>query len=125
MDEIDGEEVRKAQDVFRTHLEAYAYSLLYYDADNSVYYRFLLHPANTDTNEYTLFNVLLTKPFSIQVINEQFDVIGETDIFLGGVYQYFDSFAAKGKLFISNNNPTKPNASEDQISYSIFDLSKR
>ncbi len=100
------------------------YISIAYDPYRKVYYRFVKHPKK----EYDLkkqFNSL-NLPFSIMVLNEDLQVIGETEILNEPPrYIHFDYFINSEGLWISVNNPDNPEYDEDRLVFQLFKLEER
>ncbi|AEI49635.1 DUF4221 family protein [Runella slithyformis] len=113
---------------FKASIDAYksthAYFLLKYDKFRKLFYRFVLFPTEEKTNNYSLENLVLMKPFSVQIFNEKFELIGETEIFKANTFNFVDCFVSREGLLISNNHPKNPKTNEDFLSYSLFAISK-
>jgi hypothetical protein len=102
----------------------HAFFLIKYDKYRDIYYRFVLCPTDEKTNNYSLENMTLMKPFAIQIFNRKFELIGETDIFKAKEYNFVDSFVSKDGLYISNNHPDNLKMNENFLSYTLFSIAK-
>ena len=67
-------------------------------------------------------SMVLMKPFAIQIFNNKFELIGETDIFKAKKYNFVDCFVSKDGLYVSNNHPDNLKMNEDLLSYTLFSI---
>lgn len=97
-------------------LQTTMYKHIIYDKFRDIYYRFALHPIDDVGNKWEH-----GKPFSIIILDKNFQIIGESDIFKEkGIYYYTNFFVAPEGLYISNNHEDNPNLKEDLISFKLF-----
>ena len=121
---------RKEEDMFtgaKRYFEIACYGNMYYDKYRKVYYRMAYPETNLD-NDKNVNYVRLTssgrKKFSIIVMDEHFNIIGET---LFPEYQYCPTvlFIHKDGLYICDNHPMEAGFNEDVLSFSCFELVKK
>lgn len=101
------------------------YSNLIYDKYRNVYYRFVFPKVELPTNEKNyaeIWQMGRTK-FSIIILNDQFEVIGET-LFPENVYASTQYFIRKDGLYLSTSFPKNPNFDENTLSFQRIELVK-
>lgn len=111
----------------KREFETANYGNMYYDKYRKVYYRMAYPEINLDNNKdinYVKLTCLGRIKFSIIIMDEHFNIIGET---LFPEYQYCPSvlFVHKDGLYICNNNPMEVDFNEDILSFSCFELVKK
>ncbi|SFP50503.1 protein of unknown function [Pseudarcicella hirudinis] len=87
-------------------------------------YRFVAHHTDEWKKSGNLNDVLIYKPFSIQIFDGDLNFLDETEIFSKQSFDFIDAFVGKKGLYISNNHQANPNIDENYLSYSIFSLKK-
>jgi len=99
-----------------------SYKKLIYDQYKNLIYRIVALPAEPyDADGFK--TEIRDKPFSIQIIDSSFRLIGEVD-FPAKTYDYRNTFASKKGLLISLNNENNPSLEEDKLKLAVFQLSK-
>jgi len=104
------------------------YGNLLYDKYRKVFYRFC-HLKDEITTEADFSRncrnnfIMCHAEFSIQVIDSEFNVIGET-LFPRGKYAPMISFVNKDGLWISENNYEKEDMSEDWLVFRCFKINE-
>ena len=93
-----------------------------YDKYRDVYYRFAEMPYKLAPNE-SPYDEPKGKEFSVIVLNEDFEIIGETK-FPGKKYFYKMSFVGKEGLYISENNLENPQFDENKLVFTCFKIKK-
>lgn len=96
------------------------YALMRYDPYRDLIYRVVLHPAEPYDQQGNMIDAL-NKPFSIQVIDENFNLIGEQP-FPGNTYDIFNIIAVPQGLLISTSNNKNPALQEDQLQFVLFEV---
>lgn len=104
--------------IYRQNYEGTFYYRILYDKYRKVYYRIILLPMEAPKNILN-HNTFQAKPFSIQVFDTAFNIIGET-LFSKDRFKSNDYFIGKKGLYISNNNAENPDYNEDSLNYSIY-----
>ena len=121
---------KRNEDMFagiRREFETANYGNLYYDKYRKVYYRMAYPEINLDNNKsvnYMRLTCLGRIKFSIIIMDEHFNIIGET---LFPEYQYCPTvlFVHKDGLYICNNHPMEAGFDENVLSFSCFELVKK
>ena len=93
-----------------------------YDKYRDVYYRFAEMPYKLAPNE-SPYDEPKGKEFSVIVLNEDFEIIGETK-FPGKKYFYKMSFVGREGLYISENNLENPQFDENKLVFTCFKIKK-
>jgi len=98
---------------------------LIYDKYRNVYYRFVFPKVDLPTNEtdYAEIWQMGRTKFSIIILNDQFEVIGET-LFPENVYVSTQYFIRKEGLYIGTSFPKNPNFDENTLSFQRIELVK-
>ena len=91
-----------------------------YDKYRDVYYRFAEMPYKLAPNE-SPYDAPKGKEFSVIVLNEDFEIIGETK-FPGKKYFYKMSFVGRDGLYISENNLENPQFDENKLVFTCFKI---
>lgn len=112
------------KEVYQSESDNFEYRYIVYDGYRNVYYRFLLHPVEYDVNRYNAQKTLLSKSFSIQVLDENFKTIGYQE-FQSNKFCVMDYFVGKDGLYLSTNNPENPETDENFLKYSLLKLVKK
>ena len=101
-----------------------AYGNIMYDSYNKVYYRVVYVPQeiDRDINPISLIRSG-RKQFSIIILDEQFNVIGE-HLFPPYMYNPKLCFITGGKLYISTSHIMNPNYSDDILEFQMIELVK-
>lgn len=105
----------------RALLDLPLYFFIRYDPYRRVYYRFVLHPHEDESVLGDINRIFVEKPFSIIILNEKFEKIGET-MMPQNKYYTVDNFVGRQGLYISNNHPDNPGIDEDKLSYTLLKL---
>ena len=100
--------------------EAPMYWHIMYDKYRDVYYRFAEMPYKLAPNE-SPYDEPKGKEFSVIVLNEDFEIIGETK-FPGKKYFYKMSFVGREGLYISENNLENPQFDENKLVFTCFKI---
>jgi hypothetical protein len=111
-------------EMFKIYAENCSYVKILTDKYNDRIYRIIAHPIDKWKNSGNMNDVLISKPFSIQVFDTDLTFLGESGIFPKNSFDAIDSFVAEKGLYISNNHPSNPKVDEEHLSYSIFTLKK-
>lgn len=99
-----------------------SYKKLIYDQYRNLIYRIVTLPAEPyDVEGFK--TEIKDKPFSVQIIDSAFNLIGEVD-FPGKTYDYYNTFASKNGLLISLNNENNPILEENILKLALFKLTK-
>lgn len=97
------------------------YETLEFDPFRKVFIRFALHAHTLDpsvpVNEYRNYS----GPFSIQVLDENLNLISEKS-FEKNKYHPFDFFIAKEGIYISLSHPLNPNNKEDEFAFELIEF---
>jgi len=101
-------------------VERMFYGAVLHDPFRRVYYRMVLHGLPYKNPDGSI-NRLEDKPFSVLVMDEQFNVLGE-QLFEGGRYAFRCWFVHPDGLFISNANNRNPDLREDWLDFTCFEL---
>lgn len=101
------------------------YSNLIYDKYRNVYYRFAFPKVELPATEkdYTEIWQMGRTKFSIIILNDKFEVIGET-LFPENVYASTQYFIRKDGLYLSTSFLKNPNFDEDTLSFQKMELVK-
>lgn len=93
------------------------YSGIWYDKYRKVYYRVALHKDDEIKNAWS------AQPFSIIVLDANFNKIGET-LFPAKKYHYLGIMVGKEGLYLPLGNPNNEAVNEDNLEYDIFKLNE-
>lgn len=104
----------------RESLEPKYHNLLY-DKYRNVFYRFALHPYEWPKEHSPISDNDTGREFSIIILNEKYEIIGET-FFPGHTYNYHLYFVGKKGLYLSLNNLDNPIFNEDELKFQCFTL---
>ena len=99
----------------------YDYWHLIYDKYRKVFYRFVRHPYEFPKHKNAMFDEDSGREFSIVILNEDYEIVGETS-FPGNTYSYVIYFVGKKGLYLSLNNLENPTFSEDELFFRCFEL---
>lgn len=110
------------KEVIKSH-ERPQYWHVMYDKYRDVYYRFVEMPYELVPDE-SPYDEPKGKEFSVIVLNNQFEIIGETK-FPGKTYFYKMSFVGRDGLYISKNNLANPEFDENKLVFACFKLKER
>ena len=108
----------------RKSREEYDYWHLMYDKYRKVFYRFVRHPYEFPQDKNPMFDEDRGRTFSIVILNDKYEIIGETT-FPGHTYAYSQCFVGKKGLYISLNNQDNPIFSEDELFFQCLELVKK
>lgn len=98
------------------------YPRLIYDPYRRLYYRFAHIARAYDPNELIDHKSIQKNPFSVIVLDEDFNIIKEV-IFPGSTYNLYKAFVAEEGLYLPKTNIFYINLNEDEVTYEIFDFS--
>lgn len=112
------------EEYFDVYAQNFSYVKILSDENNDLVFRFIAHPTKKWKNSGNLNDVLISKPFSIQIFDSNLNLVGETNIFFDYEYDFLDSFVGQKGLYISNNHPENAEINEKYLSYSIFKTKK-
>ncbi len=115
-------DLSSVDDCSRYELQKGSYRYLRYDKYNDIIYRVVLHKSEIYDINGNLVEVF-SKPFSIQVINKDFELILEQE-FPGNTYLLRNIIAVKEGLLISTSNDNNPSLKEDRSQFILFSLNK-
>lgn len=102
-------------------VESPRYEYLAYDKYRNVYYRFVYHGETVNDDENVMSQREFHKTFSIMIIDEKFNLIGET-LMPDNTY-IMDSFFINEKgLWLSTNHPKNPIFEEDAVNFQLLEL---
>ena len=96
------------------------YHHLLYDKYRDVFYRFALQPYQFPKGKSPMGEAS-GQEFSIIVLNNKYEIIGETQ-FPGNTYHYRMCFVGKKGLYLSLNNQENPCFDEDKLMFRCFTL---
>lgn len=96
------------------------YHHLFYDKYRDVFYRFALQPYQFPKGRSPMEEAS-GQEFSIIVLNNKYEIIGETR-FPGNTYHYRMCFVGKKGLYLSLNNQQNPCFDEDKLMFRCFTL---
>ncbi|GHT70444.1 hypothetical protein AGMMS50239_38830 [Bacteroidia bacterium] len=118
---------KKLDDMFAGAKEDYGtpcYGNMIYDKYRNIYYR-LAYPKVEleDGVDYISLTSQGRKKFSIIILDEKFNIIGET-LFPEYTYNSTVLFVHQDGLYICNNHPKNPEFNEDILSFQCFELTK-
>jgi len=100
------------------------YGNLIHDPYRNLYYRFAYPKIELeDGPDYVGLTALGRKKFSIIILDEEFNVIGET-LFPEWTYCPTVLFVHRDGLYICNNHPMNPSFNEDILSFECFEVTK-
>lgn len=107
----------------KENLEHALYWHFVYDKYRNIYYRFVFFPCTLDVADSKTLRELssVRQEFSVIVMNDKFEIIGETK-FPKNKYSPKMFFIGKKGLYISENNPLNPEFDEDKLVFSCFVL---
>ena len=112
------------EEYFEIYAQNFSYVKILSDRKNNRILRFIAHPTQKWKKSGNLNDILISKPFSIQIFDSNLNFLGETGVFSDKEYDFLDSFVGEKGLYISNNHPENPRINERFLSYSIFKFSK-
>ncbi len=112
-------DIQQGQEDFLTKAE---YGNILYDQYREVYYRFCYAKSKKKVDvQYYFENALCREDFSIQIINKDFQVVGET-MFKAGKYAPKIFFVNDDGLWLSENNFEREDMDEDTLVFRCFKL---
>lgn len=112
-----------SQDDWLYEIQRGSYRWMVYDEYQDIIYRLVVHamePYDTDGNK----NKFWDKPFSIQIIDSTFNLIGEVN-FPGKQYDFRNIIPSKHGLLISLCHNDNPILEEDKLKLARFELVKK
>lgn len=95
-----------------------------YDKYRDVYYRFAFLPCELEPNDNPMDVKLHRQQFSVIILNNKFEVIGET-LFPKDKYSPKMFFVGKKGLYISESNPKNSAFDENKLVFSCFTLAEK
>jgi len=105
-------------------LETFSYGNIVYDKYRNVYYRIVNHGINTDAfskKEITEIYQSGHPRFSIMILDNDFNIIGET-LFPDSVFINYVMFIDEDGLYISDSHILNPDFDENNLSFKCFNL---
>ena len=127
--EVDFQKVKDAiftstpQEIRYEEINTYKYRSILHDPYRKVIYRQVAHPAlNNEIGKLFKNSSEMAIPFSIMIMDENLNKIGEVDI--PNSEYYFSNlwFVTEEGLYLSSNNLANPNMDEDYLSFDLFKL---
>jgi hypothetical protein len=127
--EVDFQKVRDAiftstpQEIRYEEINTYKYRSILHDPYRKVVYRQVAHQAlNNEIGKLFKNYSEMAIPFSIMIMDENLNKIGEVDI--PNSEYYFSNlwFVTKEGLYLSSNNLANPHMDEDYLSFDLFKL---
>ncbi|MHA8063738.1 DUF4221 family protein [Aquirufa aurantiipilula] len=112
------------EEYFDVYAQNISYVKILADRKNGRIIRFIAHPTEKWKKSGNLNDVLISKPFSIQIFDSNLNLLGETNVFFENLYDFLDSFIGNKGLYISNNHPENAKIDERFLSYSLFKIKK-
>ncbi|HET8859470.1 DUF4221 family protein [Marivirga sp.] len=100
-----------------------SYKSILYDKWRDVYYRFAEQGVELKDIEGN-FNTWYDKKPSVLILNNEFEIIGETDL-PQSIYRISDAFVGKDGLYIAANNDKNPNYNENELTFHVYELSTK
>lgn len=95
-----------------------------YDKYRDVYYRFAFLPCELEANDNPMDVELHRQKFSVIILNNKFEVIGET-LFPKDKFSPKMFFVGKKGLYISESNPKNYEFDENKLVFSCFTLTRK
>ena len=95
------------------------YGAIIYDVYRDLYYRIVKHAIPEYDETTGAINSYYDKPFSIIILNKDFQILGETK-FPGEIYNFNNFFLTEEGLYMSNSNDKNPDLNENELSYALF-----
>lgn len=92
-----------------------SYGAIMFDVYRNIYYRIARHGLSELTEKSEFFD----QNFSIIILDEDFEILGET-FFPGKTYNGNQFFITKDGLYLSTNNDKNPELQEDVLSFKLF-----
>ena len=101
------------------------YGNLIYDKYRKVYYRFVYHKETFDADDEDFFELsqIGRNKFSIIILNEEFQCIGET-VFPTGIYAISAFLIREDGLYLSTSHYKNPTFNEDILQFERIELKK-
>ncbi len=99
-----------------------SYHFLYYDKFRDLIYRVVFHASDLYDKHGNKVKVY-DKPFSIQIINNKYELIGEVD-FPGNTYFIKNIIPVPEGVLISTSNEKNPNLQEDRLQFILFKVTE-
>ncbi|WP_215225121.1 DUF4221 family protein [Echinicola shivajiensis] len=97
------------------------YGSLLYDPYRKVFYRFCYPKVEVENEEQALKLRRYPEGFSIMVLDEDLNILGET-LFAKGKYYPNNAFITEEGLYLSINHADNPRNREDYLSFDLFGL---
>jgi hypothetical protein len=113
------------EEYFEIYAQNYSYVKILSDKKHDRIFRIVAHPTQNWTKNGNLNEVLISKPFSIQIFDSNLNFLGETAIFSNNEHDFLDSFVGEKGLYISNNHPNNPKNDENKLSFTCYQLVKK
>lgn len=102
-------------------IELPKYLTVVYDKYRNVYYRFVYPGEDVDESGDLMKQHEFYKTFSIMILDENFNVIGES-LMKENTFNMFAFFINREGLWISTNHPDNPQFEEDVINFRLLEL---
>ena len=97
------------------------YPRIIFDPFRQLYYRFVHVARKYDPNELIDHKSIQKNPFSVIVLDKNFNHLGEV-VFPGSKYNLYKAFVAENGLYLPLSNIFYVNLNEDEVKYEIFDF---
>jgi len=124
VDQVDCDKIWDNVYYYKHYYDNILYSIIIFDPYRELFYRIVSLP-KPDYDLKAKFKQL-NIPFSIQIFDKDYNLIGESDILnLTPRYVRFDYFVSKEGLWISTNNPENPNYNEDELHFELFKIKEK
>jgi hypothetical protein len=121
---IETRRIEERNDYAKYNYGAQCYGNLIHDPYRKLYYRFAYPGVDLENGpDYVSLTALGRKKFSIIILDEDFNVIGET-MFPEWVYCPTVMFVSRDGLYICNNHPMNPSFNEDILTFECFEVKK-
>lgn len=111
------------QEVLYVTQHSTSYMNLVYDPYRHCYYRLVCHTIEEPQKYISQLQVTLNKPLSIQIIDSNFKLIGET-MLPKNKYFVYDAFVTTEGLWLSTSNPNNLDNDEDYMAFDLLKLVK-
>lgn len=114
------------ENVYKSLLENSHYYNMLYDKYRNIYYRFAIIGSEIEHNsKFSFFDIYTNGfiQFSVIIMNENFDIIGET-LFPKYIYNPTIAFVHKNGLYISDSHIQNSSFNENVLSFKCFSLKK-
>lgn len=97
------------------------YSQVLYDKFRDVYYRLYLGPIPEEERHRKDLRVMHYSPPTMYIYDNNFRIIGETELPANSHFLY-DYFVAEEGLYFNNYHPSKEDVDENEIAYTLYKL---